>query len=99
MFISTSFSGSSEKYNKYTLIEFNTEWNQHNNINRTFLNGIQIKRALVEDQDKRWRESVKAVPLLYLYKGSRVIKVWRAGISFRLNVSDNDIKEAILHNE
>jgi len=82
-------------YSKYSLVEFNTEWNQHNNIKEKRLAGMEVERALVEEQPKYWRDRVKSVPLLYLYEGKKVIKVWRADISFKLNVTSKDIYNAI----
>ena len=95
----TSFGSKSKEYSKYTLVEFNTEWNQHNNIKKDYLAGIKIERALVERQPKHWRDDVKSVPLLYLYKGREVVKVWVADISLKLNISESDIYNAISEND
>lgn len=80
---------------KYTLIEINAKWNEKNNLTQEKIGGIRVNFAWLEDQTPVIQKSVKSVPTLILMKNGRPIYQWKAGIDFKLEVTEEDFEKVL----
>ena len=84
---------------KYILMEINSEWNWSNKAKIDRIRNIPHQIAYLEDQTHKFREKVRSVPLVILYKDGRPIMQWTADISFKLVVRKEDVLKAIAREE
>lgn len=84
---------------KYVLMEINSEWNWSNKAKVDRIRNIPHQIAYLEDQTPKFREKVKSVPLVILYKDGRPIMQWTADISFKLIVRKEEVLKAIAREE
>lgn len=81
---------------KYTVVQINAEWNERNKIELPLrLEGAQVIYGHLRDQSSSLQESIKAVPVIILFKNNRPITQWTADISFKLNITKEEIANAI----
>ena len=73
------------------LVEINADWNQKNSINFSQVDGIEIKKARLEDQPPHFAATIKSVPTLILYVDGRLSYSWQAGIDLKCRVTPHDI--------
>jgi len=79
---------------EYTLLEINSEWNR-NKAQIEKVEGIKHVFALLEEQKPSFKEKVKSVPTVILYKDNHAIAQWDGGLSMKLKLTRKDILEAI----
>jgi hypothetical protein len=84
---------------KYVLIEINSEWNLKNSAKIDKVNNVEYRITYLEDQTPAFKKKIKSVPLAILYKDNNAIARWDADISFKLVVTEEQIKKAIKDNE
>lgn len=84
---------------KYVLVEINSEWNLKNSAKIDKVKNVEHRITYLEDQTPYFKEKIKSVPLAILYKDNNVIARWDADISFKLVVTEEQIKKAIKDNE
>ena len=80
---------------KYVLLEVNSEWNWSNKAKVAKIRNIPHQIAYLEEQTPGFRQKVKSVPLVILYKDGRPIMQWSADISFKLIVTKEQVVAAI----
>lgn len=80
---------------RLSLVHVNAEWNKSNDIKIKYVNGIKIQFTSLEAQSERFKEKIKRVPILILYKGDRAIYNWQADLSFKLDITEEEIKNII----
>ena len=73
------------------LVEINADWNQKNSINFNQVDGIEIKKARLEDQPPHFAATIKSVPTLILYVDGRLSYSWQAGIDLKCRVTPYDV--------
>lgn len=80
----------------YKILQINSRWNYKNNVwLPNEIGGVRVDYAFLEDQKESFQEKIKSVPVVILYKKDRVIKKWQAGISFKLEIDQKEIFQAI----
>ena len=84
---------------KYVLIEINSEWNLKNSAKIDKVSNVEYRITYLEDQTPAFKKKIKSVPLAILYKDNNAIARWDADISFKLVVTEEQIKKAIKDNE
>ena len=84
---------------KYVLVEINSEWNLKNSAKIDKVKNVEHRITYLEDQTPTFRKKFKSVPLAILYKDNDAIARWDADISFKLIVTEEQIKKAIKDNE
>ena len=84
---------------KYVLVEINSEWNLKNSAKIDKVKNVEHRITYLEDQTPTFRKKIKSVPLAILYKDNDAIARWDADISFKLIVTEEQIKKAIKENE
>ena len=84
---------------KYVLVEINSEWNLKNSAKIDKVKNVEHRITYLEDQTLTFRNKIKSVPLAILYKDNDAIARWDADISFKLIVTEEQIKKAIKDNE
>ncbi len=80
---------------KFTLLEINARWNEHNNLSVNKLADIKIQFAWLEDQPSSIQKNVISVPTLILMKEGKSVAQWRAGINLKLIITEKEVKDAI----
>ena len=84
---------------KYVLLEINSEWNWSNKAKIDRIRNIPHQIAYLENQTPTFRENVRSVPLVILYKDGRPIMQWSADISFKLVIKKEEVLKAIAREE
>ena len=84
---------------KYVLVEINSEWNLKNSAKIDKVKNVEHRVTYLEDQTPSFKKKIKSVPLAILYKDNDAIARWDADISFKLIVTEDQIKKAIKENE
>ena len=84
---------------KYVLVEINSEWNLKNSAKIDKVKNVEHRVTYLEDQTPTFKKKIKSVPLAILYKDNDAIARWEADISFKLIVTEEQIKKAIKDNE
>ena len=84
---------------KYVLVEINSEWNLKNSAKIDKVKNVEHRVTYLEDQTPSFKKKIKSVPLAILYKDNNAIARWDADISFKLIVTEDQIKKAIKDNE
>jgi hypothetical protein len=83
----------------YLLLEVNSEWNWKNKAKIDRIRNIPHQIAYLENQTQKFREKVRSVPLVILYKNGRPIMQWSADISFKLVIKKEEVLRAIAREE
>ena len=84
---------------KYVLVEINSEWNLKNSAKIDKVKNVEYRKTYLEDQTPAFKKKIKSVPLAILYKDNNAIARWEADISFKLIITESQIKKAIKENE
>ena len=84
---------------KYVLVEINSEWNLKNSAKIDKVKNVEHRITYLEDQTPSFKKKIKSVPLAILYKDNDAIARWDADISFKLIVTESQIKKAIKENQ
>jgi copper chaperone CopZ len=81
---------------QYTLLHINSTWNSRNDykdLNK--LEGVKIVKTNLEDQSPSIRKQIKAVPVIFIYKGNNLIGRWDADISLKIKAPVEELQEVI----
>ena len=81
---------------EYTVLHINSSWNYRNDYKQlNQIQGAKIVRALLEDQKASIRQQIKAVPVIFIYKGNSLIGRWDADISLKIKEPVEEVQEVI----
>ena len=81
---------------EYTVLHINSAWNSRNDYKQlNQIKGARIIKALLEDQQPSIKRQIKAVPVIFIYKGSSLIGRWDADISLTIKAPVEEMQEAI----
>lgn len=81
---------------EYTVLHINSSWNYRNDYKQlNQIQGAKIVRALLEDQKASIRQQIKAVPVIFIYKGNSLIGRWDADISLKIKAPVEELQEVI----
>jgi hypothetical protein len=81
---------------EYTVLHINSSWNYRNDYKQlNQIKGAKIVRALLEDQKASIRQQIKAVPVIFIYKGNSLVGRWDADISLRIKAPVEELQEVI----
>jgi len=83
---------------KFTLLEINAKWNQNNKVYLPNIKGVENIYANLEDQSETLKSKISSVPVIILYKDDVVIYQWAADLTFRLELTEAEIKKVIFNN-
>ena len=81
---------------EYTVLHINSNWNYRNDykdLNK--IKGAKIVKALLEDQKPSIRQQIKAVPVIFIYKGNSLVGRWDADISLSIKAPVEELQEVI----
>ncbi len=84
-----------ETRSKYTLLHVNAKWNQYNNVNFDPIPNCDLKFAFLEDQPKSFKSKIQYVPHVVLLKNNRPVAQWSADLSFKLDITTQDVLNVI----
>lgn len=81
---------------EYTVLHINSSWNTRNDYKQLYnIKGAKIIKAFLEDQQLSIRQQIKAVPVIFIYKGNNLIGRWDADISLTIKAPVEEMQEAI----
>lgn len=81
---------------EYTVLHINSAWNSRNDYKQlNEIKGARIIKALLEDQQPSIKRQIKAVPVIFIYKGSSLVGRWDADISLTIKAPVEEMQEAI----
>ena len=81
---------------EYTVLHINSAWNSRNDYKQlNQIKGARIIKALLEDQQPTIKRQIKAVPVIFIYKGSSLVGRWDADISLTIKAPVEEMQEAI----
>lgn len=81
---------------EYTVLHINSSWNYRNDYKQlNKIKGAKIVRALLEDQKPSIRQQIKAVPVIFIYKGNSLVGRWDADISLSIKAPVEELQEVI----
>lgn len=80
---------------EYTLLHINAKWNQYNNVVFDRIPNCHLQFAFLEDQPKEIKSTITYVPHVVLLKNNRPIAQWSADLSFKLNITTQDVVNVI----
>ena len=83
----------------FTLVEINAKWNQLNKVDLPKIENVKTIYTYLEDQNEELQSRIKAVPVVILYKDNKPVKQWTANLSFKLNLTKEEIEHAIKKNK
>lgn len=83
---------------EFTIVQINAKWNDIHTIKLPRIAGVNTQFAYLEDQPESIKSRIKAVPVLVLYKGSKPVKQWTADLSFKLHITEEEIRKALIDN-
>ena len=81
---------------EYTVLHINSSWNYRNDYKQlNKIKGAKIVKALLEDQKPSIRQQIKAVPVIFIYKGNSLVGRWDADISLSIKAPVEELQEVI----
>jgi hypothetical protein len=81
---------------EYTVLHINSSWNIRNDYKQlNQIKGAKIVKVLLEDQQPSIRQQIKAVPVIFIYKGNNLIGRWDADISLTIKAPVEEMQETI----
>ena len=81
---------------EYTVLHINSNWNYKNDYKQlNQIKGAKIVKALLEDQKPSIRQQIKAVPVIFIYKGNSLVGRWDADISLKIKAPVEELQEVI----
>ena len=81
---------------EYTVLHINSSWNYRNDYKQlNQIKGAKIVKALLEDQKASIRQQIKAVPVIFIYKGNSLVGRWDADISLSIKAPVEELQEVI----
>jgi hypothetical protein len=81
---------------EYTVLHINSSWNYRNDYKQlNNIKGARIVKALLEDQKPSIRQQIKAVPVIFIYKGNSLVGRWDADISLSIKAPVEELQEVI----
>jgi len=78
-----------------TVLQVNTQWNKHHNLDLNGLIGCEVQFAWLEEQSQSFQKQVQTVPIVILYHKNKPIRQWSADLSFKLDVDINEIQSVV----
>ena len=85
--------GSSQEY---TVLHINSSWNWKNDYKElNKIKGAKIVKALLDEQSASVKSQIKAVPVIFIYKGRSLVGRWDADISLTIKAPVEEMQEAI----
>ena len=70
-----------------TTVHFNYKWNQNNTYKGLDkLRNSKVQYAFVEDQSDAIKKSIKSVPTIMIYKDSRPVAKFEAGLTIEIKI-------------
>ena len=78
-----------------SIVQVNAEWNSRNSISLNHIKGAKVSFGYLEEQPESLRNKIKAVPTILVFKDGQLVHYWKADLSFKLRVREEEIQEYI----
>ena len=80
---------------KLTVVQINSEWNSKHNLDLRGIHGATVRFGYLEEQSMEMQKEIKAVPTIIVFKDGKPIKIWKADLSFKAQVTLKEIQDYI----
>lgn len=80
---------------RITVIQINAQWNDRNSITLRHIKGAEVSFGYLEEQPESLKEQIKAVPSVLVFKDGKLMKYWKADLSFKLNLKEEEVQKYI----
>lgn len=78
-----------------TVLQINTIWNQKNDIDLRGLVNCKVQYGLLEHQKPSFKDKIKYVPVIVIFKGTKPVRQWTADLTFKLDVDLLEIQKEV----
>ena len=79
-----------------TTVHFNYKWNERNSYkNLDKLRNSKVQYAFVEDQSDVIKNSIKSVPTIVIYRDSKPVAKFEAGLTMEITVTLDSIQAIV----
>ena len=78
-----------------SIVQVNAEWNERNNIDLDNIRGARVSFGYLEEQPESLKSKIKAVPTILVFKDGQLVHYWKADLSFKLNIRQEEIQRYI----
>lgn len=78
-----------------TVLQINTSWNKKNDIDLRGLVGCKVQYGLLEHQKPSFKDKIKYVPVIVIFKGTKPVRQWTADLTFKLDVDLLEIQKEV----
>ena len=79
-----------------TTVHFNYKWNERNTYKGLDkLRNSKVQYAFVEDQSDNIKKSIKSVPTIVIYKNSKPVAKFEAGLTMEITIRLDSIQAVI----
>ncbi len=78
-----------------TVLQVNTQWNKHHNLDLNGLIGCDVQFAWLEEQSDNFKKQVQTVPVIVVYYKNKPVRQWSADLSFKLDIDINEIQSVV----
>lgn len=80
----------------FVVVQINARWNTDNDVKIPSIRNCAVKYGFLEDQSESLKSNIKFVPVVLLYRRDRIVRQWSADLSFKLELTREDIERAII---
>lgn len=83
----------------YKIVQVNAKWNTKNDVKLpNYISGVKVIYIYLEDQKPNFKNQIKYVPTILLFKNNKPIVQWTSNLSFKLVIpKDQLINEIKFH--
>ena len=78
-----------------SIVQVNAEWNSRNSIDLNGIRGARVSFGYLEEQPESLKKQIKAVPTVLVFKDGQLVHYWKADLSFKLNIRQEEIQRYI----
>lgn len=80
---------------KISIVQVNAEWNERNNVNLSNIKGAKVSFGYLEEQPESLKSKINAVPTILVFKDGQLVHYWKADLSFKLNIRQEEIQRYV----
>lgn len=78
-----------------SIVQVNAEWNIRNNISLKHIKGAKVSFGYLEEQPASLKDKIKAVPTILVFKNGQLVHYWKADLSFKLRIREEEVQQYI----
>lgn len=80
---------------KISIVQVNAKWNERNNVDLNDIKGANVSFGYLEEQPESLKSKINAVPTILVFKDGHLVHYWKADLSFKLNIRQEEVQRYI----